>query len=158
MKIHILLFLTVTVCGCAGGSHVDPLEVRKIIDQKNAIIERWYAEGKIDSAAMFFAENCWQMPPNSKPLVGRKAYREFWSQAVQWGTWKFDLQAQEVLVEDSLAVERGKYILTFEAGPEAPMPSSEDRGNYVALWRLDPDGEWRIYWDAPVSELPPGSG
>jgi len=55
---------------------------------------------------MFFAEDSWQMPPNAPPLVGRDSYREFWSQAVQWGRWQFELQAQDVVVADSIAVKR----------------------------------------------------
>ncbi len=153
MRFSIILVLIATAC--QGGFRADLAEVRETIESKNANLERWYAEGKIDSAAMVFAEDTWQMLPNAAPLVGRDAYRGFWTQAVQWGHWRFDLEVQDVVVVDSIAVERGKYTLDFEAGSEAPIPSSEDRGNYVVLWRLDPDGEWRVVWDAPVSELSP---
>ncbi len=135
--------------GCAS-------RMRATISETNQLLERLYAEGRIDSAAAFFASDVWQMPPNAPPLVGRDAFREFWSQAVEWGTWRFDLQLQDVIVVDSIAVERGSYTLSFEAGPQAPMPSSDDRGNYVVLWRLEADGAWRIVWDAPVSEVPVG--
>jgi ketosteroid isomerase-like protein len=99
------------------------------------------------------------MSPNSAPVVGRDSLRAFWANAVQGGRWEFDLQAEDVVAADSIAVERGRYTLKFTAGPQAPMPSFQDRGNYVALWRRERDGQWRIVWDAPVSGMPPpGSG
>lgn len=133
-------------------------DVRRIIEEKNADLESWYAAGRIDRVAECFAEEVWQMPPGSPPLVGRAALRDFWAQAVQWGDWRFILDTADVIVSGDLAVERGRYTLRFQAGPQAPehMESFADRGNYVVVWQHDDDGEWRILWDAPVSELPPG--
>jgi ketosteroid isomerase-like protein len=103
-----------------------------------------------------FAEDAWQMPPNSPPLVGRESIRQFWSQAMKWGRWEFSLQTQEVTVSGPVAVERGKYVLKFVAGASAPpgMASFQDRGNYLVHWRRERDGEWRAVGDAPVSEVP----
>lgn len=131
-------------------------EVRWIIETKNKAVEEWYASGQIEKVAEVFTRDVWQMPPNSPPLVGREGLIGFWSQAVAWGKWSFDLATHDVVVSAPLAVERGKYRLTFEAGPDAPaeMPSFEDHGNYVVVWRRDDDDEWRIMWDAPVSERP----
>jgi len=130
--------------------------VRKIIDRHNVDLSKWYAAGDIDAVVQVFAEDCWQMPPHSEPLVGRTAVREFWKQAVQWGKWQFTLETQDVFVSGPIAVERGKYILAFSAGPAAPpgLKSNVDRGNYVVMWRHEPDGQWRAVWDAPVSTLP----
>ena len=98
------------------------------------------------------------MPPNSPPLVGRDSVRAYWTNAVKWGRWEFDLQTEEVVPSGTLAAERGRYRLTFTAAAAAPMPSFQDHGNYVALWRQDPDAQWRVVWDAPVSTLPlPGA-
>jgi ketosteroid isomerase-like protein len=140
---------------CRAVDRADPAAVRRVIDSVNAKLEGWYAAGQIDSVAGAFAQDVWQLPPNSAPVVGRDSLRAFWTNAVKWGRWEFDLQAADVVVADSLAVERGRYTLKFTAGAQAPMPSFEDRGNYVALWRREGDGFWRIVWDAPVSELPP---
>ena len=133
--------------------------IRGIIEKHNANLGRWYLSGDIDSAAEVFAEDCWQMPPHAEPLVGRTAYREFWKQAVQWGDWRFTLETQEIEVSGNIAVERGKYTLDFQAGPAAPpgFTSSIDRGNYVVMWRLEQDGQWRAVWDAPVSIVPLGA-
>ena len=133
--------------------------VRGIIEKHNADLCRWYASGAIDEVAEVFAEDCWQMPPRSEPIVGRVALHEFWKQAVQWGNWEFTLDTEDVVVSDRLAVERGTYTVRFEAGPSVPpgLESNEDRGNYVVLWRQEQDEQWRIVWDAPVSTLPLGS-
>jgi uncharacterized protein (TIGR02246 family) len=131
-------------------------EVREIIEQLNAKICEWYASGNVDAIAEAFAEDCWQMPPHAEPLMGRIALREFWKQAVRWGKWRFTLETQDVVVAGPVAVERGRYTLEFTAGPAAPsgLGSTEDRGNYLVMWRRDQDGRWRAVWDAPVSSVP----
>lgn len=130
--------------------------VRKLIERMNADAAKWYAAGDIDSLVSIFSEQGWQMPPNNPALVGRAAIHGFWSQAVQWGQWEFNLQTQTVDVSGDIAVERGKYVLKFAAGNIAPpgMQSFEDRGNYLVHWCKEADGAWRILADAPVSELP----
>lgn len=132
--------------------NADPAEVRRIIEGRNADAVRWYATGDAESLANLFADDAWQMPPNAPPLVGREVIHAFWKNALNWGSWNFELQTQDVVVSGSLAVERGKYRLRFTAKPGASqMPTLDDHGNYVVLWRHD-DGEWRVVWDAPVSE------
>ena len=151
-----MLVLCLALSACASVPSQDPKDVRGIIERHNSSAARWYASGEIDSIASLFAEDAWQMPPNSPPLVGREAIRQFWRQAVKWGKWEFSLQTQDVSVSGPVAIERGKYLLKFVAGPAAPpgMASFQDRGNYLVHWRRESDGEWRVAGDAPVSEVP----
>lgn len=153
---NVLLSACLALSACASIPAQDPREVRTIIERHNSNAERWYASGEVDSVASLFAEDAWQMPPNSPPLVGREAIRQFWRQAVKWGKWEFSLRTQDVSVSGPVAIERGKYVLKFVAGPGAPpgMASFADQGNYLVHWRRESDGEWRAVGDAPVSELP----
>jgi ketosteroid isomerase-like protein len=70
------------------------------------------------------------------------------------GTVAFDLRTEEVIAADSVAVERGQYVLKFTPGPSATLPAFEDRGNYVTVWQRESDGGLRIKWDAAVSSMP----
>lgn len=146
-----LLIIASAACTSVGTS--SPEEVRAIIDRHNSQAEKSYAAGDMEGLREIFAEDAWQMPPNQAPLIGLEAILQFWGQAVQWGKWEFSLRAQDVSVSGAMAVERGKYVLRFTAGPSAPFPSFEDRGNYLVHWRREPDGKWRVVADAPVSEI-----
>ncbi len=159
---HCLLILleTSVIFGCQPStvaeeqSDTDSSEnVKQIIEEKNAQLEAWYKAGMIDSAATHFADNTIQMPPHQPALVGIEQYKESWKQSVQFGQWEFDLQTQEVKQSGDLAVELGKYTLTFTPNEDSPIPAINDKGNYVVLWEKI-NGDWKIVWDAPVSELP----
>ncbi len=129
-------------------------DVRAVIEQNNHHAERCYAQGDADALVAIFTEDAWQMPPNRPAVVGRETIRQFWQWAFRAGKWEFSLRTEAVDVSGSVAVERGRYVVRFTAGAGAPMSSFEDRGNYLVHWRLEPDGEWRVVADAPVSELP----
>ena len=152
----VIFLLGLSLTACTSIQSQNPKDVRSIIERDNSNAEKWYAAGKIDSVASLFADDAWQMSPNNPPLVGREAIRHFWNQAVKWGKWNFSLKTQDVRVSGPIAVERGKYLLKFVAGSDAPpgMGSFEDHGNYLVYWRREPDNEWRAVWDAPISEVP----
>jgi ketosteroid isomerase-like protein len=139
---------------CRPASRTDSAAVRHVIDSLNTRIEGWYAAGQADSIVAVFAQDAIQMPPNMTPVVGRDSLRAFWTNNLKTGKWDFDLSTDEVVVTDSLAVERGHYLLKVTAGPQAQYPSLSDQGNYLVVWRREDDGNWRVVWDAPVSTVP----
>jgi ketosteroid isomerase-like protein len=150
----VALIVVAAVCACRPVNRTDPVAIRHVIDSLNAKIATSIAAGQADSIADVFAQNVWQMPPNSPPLVGRDSLLSFWRNAVATGKWQFDLKTDDVITADSLAIERGHFTLKVVAGPKAQYPSFEDHGNYVVVWRRESDGKWRAVWDAPVSTVP----
>lgn len=133
-------------------------QIKKIIEEKNAKIETWYAAGLIDSVASHFAEDCIQLPPNQPPIIGNENFKEVWNQNIQIGQWDFDLRTEKVKASGDLATEYGTYTLSFTPNENSPIPAMTDHGSYVVLWEKI-DQEWKVLWDAPVSNLPlPGAG
>lgn len=128
-------------------------DLRALINQKNNTLEQLYADGDIDSAATYFADNVIQLPPNAPAMKGIEAYTEDWKKSISMGKWLFNFEAQEVKRSGPMAVELGTYTLKFEPNENAPMPGFDDHGHYVVLWEKQND-EWKIVWDAPVSEVP----
>jgi ketosteroid isomerase-like protein len=123
-----------------------------MIARKNTEICEVFGRGDIDAYVAHFTEDCFQMNPGTEPLVGRAATAEHWRNLTRHGSWSFDLRVQEVLANGDLAVERGLGWLSFEPDDRSPagVKAWSEKANYVAVWRLEADGEWRICWDAPV--------
>jgi ketosteroid isomerase-like protein len=147
----------VALVGCQQRVIQDQKAARIAIDRTNSGLVRWIAAGDLDSLAAVFVDSAWQFPIGMPPVIGRKAVRGYWANALRWGSWRYTLAADTVDVEGHLAIERGHYSLIFTAGPEAPLGtvSSADHGHYLTAWRQGEDGVWRIQWTAPVSEVPP---
>jgi ketosteroid isomerase-like protein len=160
-----LLILAAVFCAAAcrpGGSEQRPADdaaqVRRAIEQRVAAWARWTAAGQIDSLADVFTTDAWEADPNNPPIVGRAAIVEHWRRATAAGRWQFVPQVEDVIVRDSIAIERSRYTLHYAALPGAQGPPSiDDRGSWVNVWRRDTDGEWRILWTIAASELPTGS-
>ena len=152
------LLIVASLCACRGkdrsATPADVPAVRYIIDSLNNRIATLIGAGQADSASTLFASDVWQMPPNMMPLVGRDSLRAFWANMTKSRQVEFNLQTQDGIGADSIAVERGIYNVKYTARKGATVPSFVDHGNYVVLWRQDSDGHWRVVWDAPVSTVP----
>ncbi|MBO0329536.1 YybH family protein [[Muricauda] lutisoli] len=152
--------LTIVFAASCEQSDPEPMsgeeysaQIQKIIEEKNEKIQGFYASGMIDSAAVHFADDCIQFMPNQPAVVGIENYKAAWKQNILFGKWQFDLNTQEVKASGDLATEYGKYTMTFTPNESSPIPPMEDKGNYLVLWEKL-DGDWKIVWDAPVTELP----
>jgi ketosteroid isomerase-like protein len=91
------------------------------------------------------------MPPNSPPVVGLAAIRE-WAEAGP--TFKsFAIEASEIVGEGSLAFVRGHYRMTIEI-PGVPQPI-DDVGSFIEIREKQADGRWLLARDIFNSDLEP---
>lgn len=131
----------------------ESLKAQESISNNNHQIEKWYKTKQIDSLINYMADNVIQLPPNSKPLIGKDSIRNYWRELFQFGTIDFSLQTQEVKANGPLAIELGKYSLKFIPNENSPIPAFADKGNYLVYWHKINDN-WKAVWDAPVSTMP----
>ena len=142
------------LAACRAKTQPDMVVTKSAIDSLNTRIEGWYRARQADSLASVFAQDAWLMPPNSPPVVGRDSILAFWTNFLRMGTIEFDLRADDLIALDTVIAERGQFSLKFTAGPNSVIPTFEDRGSYLTLWRRESDGKLRIVWDAAVSSQP----
>jgi ketosteroid isomerase-like protein len=128
-------------------------EVMAKIDGQNKRFERFYLNGQADSLELVFDKNVRQYLAHQPPANSLEELIETSRLMMSWGQWEFDLTTEEVKLSGPMAVERGRYQYTFTPNEESPIPASQDSGNYIVLWEKI-DGEWKIVWDAPVTEIP----
>lgn len=98
-----------------------------------------------DALAMFayVADDVQIMPPGEPAVRGKGAMKEWYAGFLsQFHTTSLALSDCEVLVGDGWAVELGTYEWELEpaAGGEAVL----DHGNYMQLWKLQPDDQWQF--------------
>ncbi len=128
---------------------------RRLIEQRIADWARWTAAGQIDSITDVFAKDAWEADPNLPPIIGREAIIEHWRRAMAMGRWHFEPHVEDLIIRDSMAMERSSYTLQYTARPGTRGPPSlEDRGSWVNVWLRDQDGQWRILWTIAASERP----
>jgi len=164
LRCALLLSLMTSIVSCTNvdktNSSITPetqqkelQEVTSIIREQNSRFERFFLNGNSDSLKLIFAENVKQYLPHQPPTIGLGELIKNNQLIMSWGKWQFRLSTEEVKKSGQIAIERGKYKLSFTPNDDSPIPASLDSGNYLVLWERF-DGKWKIVWDAPVTEIP----
>lgn len=118
------------------------------IERSNRRFEQGVASGNAEAIASIYTANAIIMPPDSPPLRGRAAIRDYMTNLIGSGNLSVDIETVEVNRFDDVAVERSN--LTISAGGEIV-----DRGKALVIWQLV-DGEWlyaRDMWSSNGSEV-----
>lgn len=82
------------------------------------------------------------LPPGREPVRGRGAFRDWLAPFFEAYAYEFALDGVRFRVAGDRAVEKGAFrslMTSRETGEEA-----EHAGRFIALWRRDDDGIWRI--------------
>jgi ketosteroid isomerase-like protein len=103
---------------------------------------------------MVFAEDGEVIPATQGGFVsGRSAVEAYQAKRLE-GRRYLDVVITTVHlgVSGDLAWETGTSRVTVQQGQGAPVTVP---GRYLAVWRREPDGRWRIRVDLPVADPPP---
>lgn len=157
----ILLLLSILSCNSYTESESEmqqridneSVKAKEVISKNDQQIGKWYKAKQIDSVLNYMADDIIQFPPNNKPLIGKDSIKNYWNQLFQFGNIDFSLHTQEVKANGPLAIEWGKYGLTFTPNENSPIPAFADSGNYLVYWHKI-NNNWKAVWDAPVSSMP----
>lgn len=110
----------------------------------------------VERVLSFYADDALLLPPNAPIATGKEAIRTVWSQFV--AIPGFAINWQTTKVEVSRAGDLAYQVASFEVTVNDPKGRPvADRGKYVAVWKRQPDGSWRVITDIWNSNSPPPS-
>ena len=132
----LLVFLAMSVFPSEGRGQVEGLAAE--VEAREIAFAKTMADRDLDAfltfispEAIFFAGN--------EPLRGRDAIAAGWKPFFEGATAPFSWHPDVVEVLDS-------GNLALSSGPVL-SPSGEEGGRFNSIWRLGPDGEWRVVFD-----------
>ena len=133
---------------------VDPAAVRATIEQANARAGEALKRGDTASLAEDYADDAIMIMAGSPPLRGKaeikKAIVEM-TKTAKLTDAKFT--TSQVDIAGDYAIETGTYEMT--GTPPGAKAAGTMKGNYVTIWKKQPDGSYKIYRDAGGDEGPP---
>jgi len=126
----VLVLLTV----CMDGNAQSETKVRKIISESNKDFVRWFNTGQVDSLITIYRDDACLVGQGCGKSYIRDYYRS------QMNAYRFEeLGAISISVADSIAVEKGRWIISTYSGGRLS-------GEYLTEWRRR-DKKWQIVND-----------
>jgi uncharacterized protein (TIGR02246 family) len=128
--------------GC-NGPKAPPSATKADVERATVAFHEALRTNDAETFLSFVADDVVMMPPGEAPVRGKDALRAWYAVFLsQYRTSSLTLGDREVFVGEGFAVEIG----SFEWGltPAAGGTPILDRGNYMQVWRRQPDGQWRF--------------
>jgi ketosteroid isomerase-like protein len=108
---------------------------------------------QLDATVSYYAQEASIFPPNAPTATGMNAVRKVWAQF--FATPGFLVTCHPVTIEASrsgdIGYTQGPYELAFN---DANGNRVKDQGKYLAVWKKQSDGTWKVVADIFNSDLP----
>ena len=128
--------------------------VREVIENNIARITDAINRGDVGSIVSYYAEDAKVFPPNQEMISRKDAIHKLWVEILGMGISDVIMKTLSVSYSDDLAYEIGIFSWKM---PSENGQNVLERGKYVAIWRLQSDGLWKIVVDIWNSTPPPPS-
>lgn len=152
-----LMVVVVAVISClfmsCGQKEPDMAALKKTVDDFNAAEKDALMGGNSDNLLAFFADDAMEMPPNMAMMKGKDAIKAFWDQSMKSGMKMSAVEFSPIDMQagGTIAYEVGSYDMTVSAGK---MGETKDKGKYIALWKQQSDGTWKVAAETWNTDMP----
>jgi uncharacterized protein (TIGR02246 family) len=119
--------------------------------------ERVFYAGDYEAMAAMYTDDGRLIAQGMDVMVGRAAIEQFWKQACARSRavgMKRSIHHDLVDSSGDVGYQHGRVVLEIPAGTESNTITSR----YLALWRRQADGLWRIALDISNTDVSPESG
>lgn len=124
---------------CLDGNAQSAGKVKKMINETNLNIVRWFNTGQVDSLTSTYWEDACLLGDGCGISFIRTHYKP------QMDLFKFkEIRALSITVADSVAVEKGRWVINFNSGGTLS-------GEYLTEWRRR-NKQWKIINDVSVPD------
>ncbi|HSQ20201.1 MAG TPA: DUF4440 domain-containing protein [Blastocatellia bacterium] len=157
----IIVLSLAALAGCAkpGPSASDvgaTASTRSAVEAATAAFHQALRTNDAETFLSYVTEDVVLMPPGEAVVRGKNAMQEWYEGFLShYRTSSLILSDREVIVGEGWAVELGTYEWGLE--PVSGGDPVLDRGNYIQVWKPQPDGRWQFAREIWNSSLPPAS-
>ena len=136
-----VIFLSLGGCSVSEDSMQSEVSASKFeLGQMNRDFAAALNAKDAKAAAAAYTEDAVLIPPGEPLVRGRAAIEKYWAGAIELsGIRDVSAESMDALSSGSLGYETGSFVLTVN-GPDGEAVI--DRGRYIELLRLQPDGQW----------------
>jgi ketosteroid isomerase-like protein len=136
-----VIFLSLSGCSVSEDSMQSEVSASKFeLGQMNRDFAAALNAKDAKAAAAAYTEDAVLIPPGEPLVRGRAAIEKYWAGAIELGGIRdVSVESMDALSSGSLGYETGSFVLTVN-GPDGEAVI--DRGRYIELLRLQPDGQW----------------
>ena len=146
MRMTVLLSILLTACASYTNSSNDADAYIRSAEPR--FITAFNA-GNADAVAAFYADDAVLLVPNAPIARGTAAIRDAFHGAFGAAHPTLNFAPDRIVQSGDIAYEYGHYAMG--------MGSTNDHGNYITVWRRQPNGDWKIVEDSVNSSLPPAA-
>ena len=133
---------------------VDVAAVRRSIERSDSIYADAVKRGDYATVASVYTEDAIALLNGMPALRGKQAIQEGIATMFKaMGLNDAKITTNDVEVHGDVALEMGTYEMTVR--PPGAKADMVDKGKFIAVWKKEADGTWKLHRDAPSSDAPP---
>jgi ketosteroid isomerase-like protein len=155
----LVVALAMCISFACAPPQVDMAALRKTVDGFNDASRESMLTGDATKCNSYYETDAFEMAPNMPLIKGKDAILAFQNGMTKSGM-KFNAVSFKTLdlqADGKVAFEIGSYDMTITM---PPMGEMKDNGKYIALWRQQSDGTWKVHaetWNSNNPAAPMGN-
>lgn len=146
MRTTLFLGLSLLILGCASTSTMSSSDADAYIRSAEPRFIAAFNAGNADTVSSFYADDAVMLVPNQPIARGPAAIRGGYNGFFNAMRPTLSFTPDRIVQSCDVAYEYGHYTTT--------SPNGNDQGNYLTVWRRQPNGDWKIVADSNNSSMP----